>query len=145
MNRNIFTGIIILIIVLVAFFVKPTDATEHEWVPNDIIWVNHICSSSEILKRTAIEYQKGTEEGIQSAEQMWTFAIATGVCVTSPQNFMIKLVTRIDQYPDLYGAIGYDGELWSAYTVAPDGKTLLIYAGVVSKEFAAKPILHNNI
>ena len=51
-----------------------------------------------------------------------------------------------EHFPDLFGAEGYHGELWSANTILPDGTPVLIYAGVIAKEFAAKPTsLRNNI
>ena len=55
MNRNIFTGIIILIIVAVAFFVKPAKTEEHEWMINDYAYVTHVCSTPEPLIASALE------------------------------------------------------------------------------------------
>ena len=119
-------------------------SSEHEWVPGDLVYVNHMCSNVEILKMTANLYQQGTEESVKQAEEVWKFAILNGICVSSPENFLIRLVTMIEHFPDLFGAEGYHGELWSANTILPDGTPILIYAGVIAKEFAAKPTSSSN-
>ena len=136
-----------LFLTLVSSTLNYAQSTEHDWVPNDLVWVNHICTNVDVLKLTASEYQKGTEQGAKNADELWKFAVMQGLCVTSPENFLIRLIELIEHYPNLFGAEGYHGELWSAYTMDPAGNTIIIYAGVIAKEFASKqrPTSHNNI
>ncbi len=140
----------ILAIALFFFALSSTlnyaQSSDHAWKVGDLVWVNHMCSNVDVLKMTANLYQQGTEESVKQAEEVWKFAILNGICVSSPENFLIRLVTMKEHFPDLFGAEGYHGELWSANTILPDGTPVLIYAGVIAKEFAAKPTsLRNNI
>lgn len=119
-------------------------SSEHEWVPGDLVYVNHMCSNATVLQVTANLYQLATEESVKQAEDAWMYAILNGMCVTSPENFLIKLETMIQHFPNLFGADGYHGELWSAYTLLPDGTPIRVYAGVIAKEFASQAINLNN-
>ena len=147
--KQIIKNIAGIIAIVIFFFALSStlnyaQSSEHEWKVGDLVWVNHMCSNVEILKMTANLYQQGTEESVKQAEEVWKFAILNGICVSSPENFLIRLVTMMEHFPDLFGAEGYHGELWSANTILPDGTPVLIYAGVIAKEFAAKPTSSRN-
>jgi hypothetical protein len=120
---------------------------DHEWKAGDMVWVDHLCANAEILKMSADLMQQATDESVKQAEDLWKLAVTSGVCVSSPENFLIRLETMIEHFPDLFGAEGYHGELWFATTILPDGTPLQVYAGVIAKPFASKrkTSLGNNI
>ena len=138
MNRNIFTGIIILIIVAVAFFARPTKSEEHIWKINDLAYVTHVCSSPEMLINSAILYSDPTPENLEEADAMFLQAMKTKNCVYNQQDFIVRLVEKIYTIKDLYGIDGYDGQVWSGNTIGPNGMTYRVYVGMLNKEFAAK-------
>jgi len=139
MNKNIFTGIIILIIVVVALFAQPTKSAEHVWKTNDLAYVTHVCSSPDMLIASAILYADPTEENIKQADQMYFEAIETKDCVYNQTNFLVRLIEKIYTIHDLYAIEGYDGQVWSGHTVAPNGMTFRVYLGMLKKEYASKP------
>jgi len=141
--KEFFRAVTGITAIVIFFFVvystlNYAQSSDHAWKVGDFVYVNHMCSNAEVLIMTANLYQQGTEESVKQAEEVWKFAVINGICVTSPENFLIKLVTMRQHFPDLFGADGYHGELWSANTVLPDGTPVLIYAGVIAKEFAAQ-------
>ena len=143
MNRNIFTGIIILIIVAVAFFVKPVDATDHEWYPNDLAYVTHVCSTPDILINSAMLYSDPTPENIEEADAMFLQAIKNKNCVYNQNNFIVRLVDKIYTVSNLYGIEGYDGQVWSGNTVGENGMVYRVYIGMLNKEFASKTMKYS--
>ena len=138
MNRNIFTGIIILIIVVVAFFAQPSKSTEHEWMINDLAYVTHVCSTPDMLINSAMLYSDPTPENIEQADAMFLQAMKNKNCVYNQNNFIVRLVDKIYTVSNLYGIEGYDGQVWSGNTVGPNGMTYRVYVGMLNKEFAAK-------
>ena len=143
MNRNIFTGIIILIIVAVAFFVKPVDATDHEWYPNDLAYVTHVCSTPDILINSAMLYSDPTPENIEEADAMFLQAMKNKNCVYNQNNFIVRLVDKIYTISNLYGIEGYDGQVWSGNTVGENGMVYRVYIGMLNKEFASKTMKYS--
>ena len=143
MNRNIFTGIIILIIVAVAFFVKPVDATDHEWYPNDLAYVTHVCSTPDILINSAMLYSDPTPENIEEADAMFLQAMKAKNCVYNQNNFIVRLVEKIYTISNLYGVEGYDGQVWSGNTVGENGMVYRVYIGMLKKEFASKTMQYS--
>ena len=138
MNRNIFTGIIILIIVAVAFFARPSKSEEHIWKMNDLAYVTHVCSSPEMLIASAILYSDPTPENLEEADAMFLQAMKLKTCVYNQQDFIVRLVDKIYTIQNLYGIDGYDGQVWSGNTVGPNGMTYRVYIGMLKKEFATK-------
>ena len=138
MNRNIFTGIIILIIVAVAFFARPSKSDEHIWKINDLAYVTHVCSSPEMLINSAILYSDPTPENLEEADAMFLQAMKSKNCVYNQQDFIVRLVEKIYTIQNLYGIDGYDGQVWSGNTIGPNGMTYRVYVGMLNKEFAAK-------
>ena len=143
MNRNIFTGIIILIIVAVAFFVKPVDATDHEWYPNDLAYVTHVCSTPDILINSAMLYSDPTPENLEEADAMFLQAMKAKNCVYNQNNFIVRLVDKIYTISNLYGIEGYDGQVWSGNTVGENGMVYRVYIGMLNKEFASKTMQYS--
>ena len=138
MNRNIFTGIIILIIVVVAFFAQPSKSEEHVWKTNDLAYVTHVCSTPDMLINSAILYSDPTPENLEEADAMFLQAMKTKNCVYNQQDFIVRLVEKIYTIKDLYGVDGYDGQVWSGNTVGQNGMVYRVYIGMLNKEFAAK-------
>ena len=143
MNRNIFTGIIILIIVAVAFFARPTKSEEHIWKINDLAYVTHVCSSPEMLIKSAILYSDPTPENIEQADAMFLQAMKSKNCVYNQQDFIVRLVEKIYTIPNLYGIEGYDGQVWSGNTVGENGMVYRVYIGMLNKEFASKTMKYS--
>lgn len=129
---------VVFFLTLVSSTLNYAQSTEHNWVPGDMVWVDHLCANSEILKISADLMKQATDESVKQAEDLWKLAVTSGVCVSSPENFLIRLVTMIEHFPNLFGAEGYHGELWFATTILPDGTPLQVYAGVIAKPFASK-------
>ena len=138
MNRNIFTGIIILIIVVVAFFAQPSKSEEHVWKTNDLAYVTHVCSTPDMLINSAILYSDPTPENLEEADAMFLQAMKTKNCVYNQRDFIVRLVEKIYTIPNLYGIDGYDGQVWSGNTIGTNGMTYRVYIGMLNKEFAAK-------
>tara|TARA_A100001015_G_scaffold52908_1_gene57982 strand:- start:204 stop:650 length:447 start_codon:yes stop_codon:yes gene_type:complete len=138
MNKNIFTGIIILIIVAVAFFVKPADATDHEWYPNDLAYVTHVCSIADPLIDSATLYKDPTPENLEQADTMFMEAMKTKLCVYNSTAFLVRLIQKVAIIDNLYNIDGYDGQVWTATTVGENGMVYRIYVGMLKKEFASK-------
>ena len=138
MNRNIFTGIIILIIVAVAFFARPSKSDEHIWKMHDLAYVTHVCSSPEMLIASAMLYSDPTPENLEEADALFLQAMKSKNCVYNQQDFVVRLVDKIYTIPNLYGIDGYDGQVWSGNTIGPNGMTYRVYIGMLKKEFAAQ-------
>ena len=143
MNRNIFTGIIILIIVVVAFFAQPSKSTEHEWMINDLAYVTHVCSTPDILINSAMLYSDPTPENIEEADAMFLQAMKNKNCVYNQNNFIVRLVDKIYTVSNLYGIEGYDGQVWSGNTVGENGMVYRVYIGMLNKEFASKTMKYS--
>tara|TARA_B100001059_G_C17745055_1_gene533822 strand:- start:392 stop:844 length:453 start_codon:yes stop_codon:yes gene_type:complete len=147
--KEFFRAVTGITAIVIFFFVvystlNYAQSSHHEWKAGDMVWVNHLCANSEILKMSANLMQEGTDKSVKQAEDLWKLAVTSGVCVTSPENFLIRLDTMLEHFPNLFGAEGYHGELWFATTVLPDGTPLRVYSGVIAKEFAAKPTSSSN-
>ena len=141
--KKFFRAVAGITAIVIFFFVvystlNYAQSTEHNWVPGDMVWVDHLCANGEILRLSADLMQQATDESVKQAEDLWKSAVTSGVCVSSPENFLIRLVIMIEHFPNLFGAEGYHGELWFATTVLPDGTPLQVYAGVIAKPFASK-------
>tara|TARA_Y100001973_G_C5089876_1_gene276943 strand:- start:245 stop:694 length:450 start_codon:yes stop_codon:yes gene_type:complete len=143
MNRNIFTGIIILIIVAVAFFVKPAKTEEHEWMINDYAYVTHVCSTPEPLIASALLYKDPTKENIAKADKMFLEAMTAKICIFNPQDWLVRLTEKVFTVQDLYGIEGYDGMVWSVTTVGQNGLVYQVYVGMLKKEYASKKPISN--
>jgi len=138
MNKNIFTGIIILIIVVVAFFAQPSKSTEHEWKPNDLAYVTHVCSTPEPLINSAMLYSDPTPENLEQADAMFLQAMQQKICIHNPQDFLVRLIQKVYTVEGLYGIEGYNGGVWSVTTIGPNGTVYKVFVGMLKKEFAAK-------
>ena len=143
MNKNIFTGIIILIIVVVAFFAQPSKSDEHQWMINDLAYVTHVCSTPDMLINSAMLYSDPTPENIEEADAMFLQAMKTKNCVYNQNNFIVRLVDKIYTVSNLYGIEGYDGQVWSGNTVGENGMVYRVYIGMLNKEFASKTMKYS--
>ena len=143
MNKNIFTGIIILIIVVVAFFAQPSKSDEHEWMINDLAYVTHVCSTPDMLINSAMLYSDPTPENIEEADAMFLQAMKAKNCVYNQNNFIVRLVEKIYTISNLYGVEGYDGQVWSGNTVGENGMVYRVYIGMLKKEFASKTMQYS--
>tara|TARA_A100001015_G_scaffold298244_1_gene380741 strand:+ start:1468 stop:1917 length:450 start_codon:yes stop_codon:yes gene_type:complete len=138
MNKNIFIGIIITIILAVAFFVKPVDATDHEWYPDDVAFVTHVCSVADPLVASATLYKDPTPENLALADSMFLKSMQVKTCVYNEKSFIVKLVKKVTTIQNLYNIDGYDGQVWESTTVGQNGLVYRVYVGMLKKEFAAK-------
>ena len=143
MNKNIFTGIIILIIVVVAFFAQPSKSDEHEWMINDLAYVTHVCSTPDMLINSAMLYSDPTPVNIEVADAMFLQAMKAKYCVYYQNNFIVRLVDKIYTVSNLYGIEGYDGQIWSGNTVGENGMVYRVYIGMLNKEFASKTMKYS--
>ena len=109
------------------------------WIPGDFAYVNHVCQNATILDQTAILYQESDEESIREADAMWRNAVATGLCIINSSNeFLVRLVEKYKEFPNMFGIEGYHGELWLVETTDPKGIVHRVFTGILSKKFSGR-------
>ena len=131
--------IILSIICLTFVTLFPLSAQQHggEWNQDDYINVVTICQNMQPLVRTATLYQIATEQSVEQADRIWIDAIKRGICISTPNRFLVKLLVRQKVYKELFKVEGYHGELWSAETVLPNGDMIEVYVGIMSKDHSS--------
>ena len=129
----------VLFLLLFLIFSLPTQAGEHEWLVDDFVYVNVMCDEAQILNRTGSLYEIASEETTAQADKIWLDALNRAICIYSDRPFLAKLLEKINTFQNLYGVKNYTGELWHAETQTPEGSSIKIYIGIMSKQYAPTP------
>ncbi len=126
----------ILFFLLFLIFSLPIQATDHEWLKDDFVYINSMCDDVQVLTRTGSLYQIATDEAVAQADKIWMDAINRGICIQSTKPFLAKLLEKVNTFENLYGVKDYNGELWFAETQTPEGNSMNVYVGIMGKSRA---------
>lgn len=131
-KEKLIPGIFVMIIVIVAWLIKPAHSTEHEWMVGEFAKVIAMCKSDAVLRTVADLYMTKNPYDANEAMKIWTAAIISGECVQDNNyNFTVLLTEKLEVYKDLYSD-GKNGELWEA-TVMISGVAVGVYVGMLER------------